>query len=325
MFKPSDLKVRRGMMKRISNGAIGLLGLALAACGGADETATPPETAPGGSETRSAETNRADSEARPVAGSLEWAATGVWRPSDDIARNAARHPVETLTFFGIEPDHTVIEIWPGGGWYTKVLAPYLAAGGGQLIAAGWDAEAAEGERRARIEAAMEEYAASLAGNPDLYGDVDITVFSGRSGPLTADGSADAVLTFRNIHSMMGQGLLDKLMADAFAALKPGGTLGVVQHRLPSTMEQDPAASTGYVHEDVVKAAAAEAGFEFVESSEINANPADTADHPFGVWTLPPVSRTSDREGNTPEDFDPDTYAAIGESDRMTLKFRKPAQ
>jgi predicted methyltransferase len=122
---------------------------------------------------------------------------------------------------------------------------------------------------------------------------------------------------------MGGDYTAKFFTDAYAALKPGGVLGVVEHRLPSSAEQNPRAATGYVHEDFVKALAASAGFEFVEASEINANPNDTADHPFGVWTLPPVSRTSDREGNTPERFDPAVYAAIGESDRMTLKFKKP--
>ena len=115
----------------------------------------------------------------------------------------------------------------------------------------------------------------------------------------------------------------KFFDDAYAALKPGGILGVVEHRLPSAQAQDPRAASGYVHEDYVKTLADAAGFEFVAASEINANPNDTADHPFGVWTLPPSSRTSDREGNTPEGFDPEIYTAIGESDRMTLKFRKP--
>ena len=118
---------------------------------------------------------------------------------------------------------------------------------------------------------------------------------------------------------------DKFFTDAFAVLKPGGVLGVVEHRLPSGDDPDPSAPTGYVHEDYVKALAAAAGFEFVEASEINANPADTGDHPFGVWTLPPVSRTADGDGNAPADFDPAAYQAIGESDRMTLKFVKPAQ
>ena len=124
---------------------------------------------------------------------------------------------------------------------------------------------------------------------------------------------------------MGNDYTAKFFTDSYAALKPGGIVGVVEHRLPSSAEQDPRAASGYVHEDFVKAMAAAAGFEFVEGSEVNANPADTADHPFGVWTLPPVSVTTDREGNAPEGFDGAAYAAIGESDRMTLKFVKPLE
>ena len=123
---------------------------------------------------------------------------------------------------------------------------------------------------------------------------------------------------------MSGGYAEKFFTDAYAALKPGGVLGVVEHRLPSTETQDPTASTGYVHEDYVIALATAAGFVLDGSSEVNANPRDTADHPFGVWTLPPNSRTADRDGNTPDGFDPATYAAIGESDRMTLRFVKPA-
>ena len=146
----------------------------------------------------------------------------------------------------------------------------------------------------------------------------------RAGPLGEPESVDAVLTFRNIHNWMGGDHADKFFVDAFNVLKPGGVLGVVEHRLPSAMEQDPSAPSGYVHEDYVIALAEAAGFELEASSEINANPADTADHPFGVWTLPPVSRAADGDGNTPDDFDPQKYLDIGESDRMTLKFVKPA-
>lgn len=309
-------------------GGLLALSLALGACGGTQEDAAPATTPDAPEAVEPADAAPADAaeagdEAELTAGSLEWAAQGDWRSDEDKARNDARNPVETLTFFGIEPDDTVVEVWPGGGWYTKVLAPYLAAGGGQLIAAGWDAEAAEGERAEQIRERMQAFADMFGADPELYGTLEITAFSGQSGPIAPAGSADAVLTFRNTHSFMSQGILDKFMADAFAALKPGGTLGVVQHRLPSTMDQDPVASTGYVHEDVVRTAAERAGFVLVDSAEINANPADTADHPFGVWTLPPVSRTSDRDGNAPEGFDPQTYLDIGESDRMTLKFMKP--
>ncbi|MEL6568020.1 MAG: hypothetical protein AAFQ22_06340, partial [Pseudomonadota bacterium] len=222
----------------------------------------------------------------------------------------------------VQSSDTVVELWPGGGWYTQILAPYLASGGGSLVAATWDPEAFEGDRRARIEERITGYSEAFS-DAETFGDIQIAALSGVSGPLTEPGTADVVLTFRNIHNWMSGEYLDKVFSDAFNALKPGGVFGVVEHRLPSTTEQDPAARSGYVHEDFVIAAAERAGFVLEAQSEINANPADTADHPFGVWTLPPNSRTSDREGNAPEGFDAASYAAIGESDRMTLKFRKP--
>lgn len=283
--------------------------LALAAC--------TPDKAP---EPASVE---ATSEAEaPAAMTLAEAVGAETRSDSEKARDAWRHPVETLEFFGLTPDMKVVEVWPGGGWYTNILAPWLGSGGGTLVAAGFDAAAIEDEeRRARTEARLEEFKAAYA--DPRFGTIEYTAFSASSGPLTADGSADAVLTFRNIHNWMSGGYTEKFFADAYLALKPGGVLGVVEHRLPSTQAQDPKASSGYVHEDYVKALATAAGFEFVESSEVNANPADTADHPFGVWTLPPNSSTTARDGSTVEGFDPAKYEAIGESDRMTLKFRKP--
>ncbi|MEM1105582.1 MAG: hypothetical protein AAGH87_04260 [Pseudomonadota bacterium] len=296
--------------------------LVLAACGNTE--GAPPEPAPAPETAEAAGEEMASDTAAPAApetGSLAWAAAGDWR-GDSVGRNDARNPVETLEFFAIEPSDTVIELWPGGGWYSQILAPYLAAGGGQLVAATWDPEAFEGERRGRIEERIDAYGEAFS-DAALFGDVTISALSDTSGPLAEPGTADAVLTFRNIHNWMSGAYLDKAFADAHAALKPGGTLGVVEHRLPSTAEQDPAARSGYVHEDVVIQAAERAGFVLEARSEINANPADTADHPFGVWTLPPNSRTADRDGNAPDDFDPALYAAIGESDRMTLKFTKP--
>ena len=244
------------------------------------------------------------------------------RSAEEKARDAWRNPAETLEFFGIEADDKVVEIWPGGGWYTNILAPWLASGGGTLVAAGFDPASVEDpDRRAQVEGRIEEFKNSYA--DPRFGTIEYSAFSAVSGPLTEAGTADAVLTFRNIHNWMSGGYTEKFFTDAYAALKPGGVLGVVEHRLPSTAMQDPTAASGYVHEDFVKGLAVAAGFEFVEASEINANPADTADHPFGVWTLPPNSATSARDGTTIEGFDAAKYAAIGESDRMTLKFRKP--
>jgi predicted methyltransferase len=244
------------------------------------------------------------------------------RSDEEKARDVWRNPAGTLEFFGVESDDKVVEVWPGGGWYTNILAPWLAAGGGTLVAAGFDAASIEdAERRARTEQRLAEFKATYA--DPKFGTIEHTAFSAASGPLTGDGTADVVLTFRNIHNWMSGGYTEKFFADAYTALKPGGVLGVVEHRLPSTQAQDPKATSGYVHEDYVKALATAAGFEFVEASEINANPADTADHPFGVWTLPPNLATTDRNGKPVEGFDPEKYKAIGESDRMTLKFRKP--
>lgn len=255
--------------------------------------------------------------------SLADAVSGDWRSDDEKARDGARNPAETLAFFEIEPSDTVVEIWPGGGWYTNILAPYLASGDGQLVAAVWDVNVFEGERLERIEQRIADFKAVYEADADLFGTLAYSAFSAESGPLAEADSVDAVLTFRNVHNWMGNDYTLKFFTDAYTAMKPGGVLGVVEHRLPSSAEQDPRATSGYVHEDFVKALAAAAGFEFVEASEINANPADNADHPFGVWTLPPVSRTTDRDGNTPEGFDAAAYAEIGESDRMTLKFIKP--
>lgn len=294
---------------------LGASAMILAACSGANEAPT---------ETLEAETPPPVEEVEVGPMSLADAVAGDWRSDDEKARDAWRNPAETLAFFEIEPSDTVIEIWPGGGWYTNVLAPYLASGDGQMVAAVWDVNVFEGDRLERIQQRIADFKAVYEADADRFGSLDYTAFSAQSGPLADADSVDAILTFRNVHNWMGGDYSPKFFSDAYLALKPGGTLGVVEHRLPSSTEQDPRGSTGYVHEDFVKAMAASAGFEFVAASEINANPADTADHPFGVWTLPPVSRSTDREGNSVEGFDADAYLAIGESDRMTLKFVKPA-
>jgi len=294
---------------------LGASAMILAACSAANEAPA---------ETLEAETPPPVEEVEAGPMSLADAVAGDWRSDDEKARDAWRNPAETLAFFEIEPSDTVIEIWPGGGWYTNVLAPYLASGDGQMVAAVWDVNVFEGDRLERIQQRIADFKAVYEADADRFGSLDYTAFSAQSGPLADADSVDAILTFRNVHNWMGGDYSPKFFSDAYLALKPGGTLGVVEHRLPSSTEQDPRGSTGYVHEDFVKAMAASAGFEFVAASEINANPADTADHPFGVWTLPPVSRSTDREGNSVEGFDADAYIAIGESDRMTLKFVKPA-
>jgi len=266
-----------------------------------------------------------EEQAAPVSGapegSLEWAIEGAWRPDADKARDEYRHPMETLRFFGLQPGMKVIEFWPGGGWYTDIIAPYINKGRGQLYVAGF----VEGEGADPAQVAVNNAVkARLESDRKLYGTVQFTHFGLGSGPvIEPPGTADLVLFMRYIHVWMAAGLAEKAFDDAFAALRPGGILGVEQHRLGPDEDQDPAAANGYVQEAFVRQLAEEAGFVFVESSEINANPADTKDHPFGVETLPPTRRSS-APGDPPNlDFDHTKFDEIGESDRMTLKFRKP--
>ncbi len=250
-------------------------------------------------------------------GSLAWAAAGAWRLEPE--RDRWRHPVETLTFFGITPSSVVVEVFPGRGWYTAVLAPYLGAGGGKLYAATFDPLRASDAQMATLA----EYKARFAAVPHAGEVIAVTVLSPERQEIAPDGTADLVLVMRNVHTLMAEGFAEKAFASFYRALKPGGVLGVEQHRARSTGLQDPQAGAGYVQEAYVKQLAAEAGFVFVGSSEINANAKDTKDHPFGVWTLPPVLRTAPLGLAPDPDFDTKPYEAIGESDRMTLKFQKP--
>lgn len=280
-----------------------LAALAVAACGG--ESAAP--AAPG----------QPAAAAATGEGSLEWAVAGDWRLEREKARDQYRHPVETLKFFGLKPTDTVVELYPGGGWYTAILAPWLKQGGGKLYAAHVDPTVSEG-----AQANVNNFVAAFS-DQARYGDITVTVASRNSAGVAPDGSADAVLTFRNIHNWMAGGYADKIFADAFRALKPGGVLGIEEHRLPSARDQDLRATSGYVLESYVVQLAENAGFVFEESSEINANPKDTADHPLGVWMLPPTLDKPTPGTPEAEGYDEAKYIAIGESDRMTLRFRKP--
>ncbi len=229
------------------------------------------------------------------------------RTPANLARDQYRHPAETLAFFGVKPGDTVVELWPGGGWYTEILAPLAKLGGGTLYAA------------APWERGLNRFKAKQAENADVYGAVKLAEFpNAGTNPKVPDASADVVLTFRNVHNWRFDGADNTANAfkQIFAMLKPGGTLGVVEHRLNESDDAAKEEKSGYMKESSIIAFAEAAGFKLAEKSEINANPKDTKDYEKGVWTLPP----SLAEGET----DRAKYVAIGESDRMTLKFVKPA-
>lgn len=238
----------------------------------------------------------------------------------DIQRDRWRNPEATLQFFGVRSSDTVVEIWPGQGWYTSILGPYLKQGEGKLIVGHFDAAASNSQV---VRQMVDAYRARFAADPRIYGNVTVVPFGPRSMLMAAPNSVDKVLTFRNVHNWMAQGWTEKAFADFYTILKPGGILGIEEHRGRTDEPQDPLARDGYVREDYVIQLAREAGFEFIGGAEINANPADTKDHPFGVWTLPPVSRTSPIGQTDDPGFDRTRYDEIGESDRMTLRFRKP--
>ncbi|HUH86861.1 MAG TPA: methyltransferase [Pusillimonas sp.] len=231
-----------------------------------------------------------------------------------VQRDAFRNPYQTLTFFGIQPNMTVVELSPGGaGWYTEILAPYLRESG-HYIAAAYGENSPKEYRRGYTA----NFKKKLASDPARFDKVELTVFEPPAElNYAAPGSADLVLTFRNLHNWLSYGddSMKRVFQSVYETLKPGGVFGVVEHRLPESMPQDATASSGYMHESYVIDMAKSVGFELAGKSEVNANPKDTADHPGGVWALPPSYRNKDK--------DRDHYQAIGESDRMTLKFVKP--
>ncbi|MEI9965100.1 MAG: methyltransferase [Caulobacteraceae bacterium] len=235
------------------------------------------------------------------------------RAPENRARDPWRHPEESLVFWGLRPGDVILEIQPGGGYWTEILVPFVKAVGGRYIATGADLKDPTIPDRVRQ---------SRAAFEAKYG-VETVDFGPSSGPLAPPGTVDFILTARNLHDWMGRpGWVDKTLADAYAALKPGGVLAVEEHRAdPRPMKPD--APDGYVSEQYVIAAAQKAGFRLDGRSEINANPKDSKDHPFGVWTLPPTRRSAP-QGQPPDpSFDHAKYDAIGESDRMTLRFVKP--
>lgn len=255
----------------------------------------------------------------PPQGSLAWAIAGPWRLDPD--RDEWRHPLQTLLFWGLEGDMTVLQVLPGLGWYTSILAPYLAANGGHLIDASFDPDSGTMAER-EVVAAWE---ARFTHDPRLFGNIRRTIVSDtQASTLAPPNSVDLAIFANNLHTLMAKGIAERVLADVFRALKPGGALGIEQHRAASTGIQDPLATSGYVQEAYVKLLAQEAHFEFVAASDVNANPHDTRNHPFGVWTLPPTLRTAPLGRPDNPHFDSARYRAIGESDRMTLKFRKPS-
>lgn len=268
--------------------------LTLSGCAAAPTATAPPSTAD--------------------AVALSSAIDGSWRTPANVLRDRYRHPRETLAFFGVAPTHTVVEITPGGGWYSEILAPYLRDRG-RYVAAIWDdGIAGQPAYRYRSNQALRD---RFAGNAAVYGAPVLQAFDPKAPVFGAAGSADVVLTFRNAHNWVADGDADAYFNAFFAVLKPGGTLGVVDHRARPGTSLEAQKKSGYLTEALVIEHATRAGFRLAGRSEVNANPADTADHPNGVWTLPPSNRH--------DAADAAKYQAIGESDRMTLRFVKPAR
>ncbi len=247
---------------------------------------------------------------------IEKAVAGDWRSADAKSRDVYRHPVDALEFWGLKPGMTILELQPGGGWWTEILAPYARLNKGEFYATAadlGDPGLSDGARKGRA-----DFEAKYA-DAAIYGKVNLVNWGAKAAPLPAD-KFDFVVAARVFHGWMGQNSQDANLAKIFASLKPGGILAVEQHRGNPGAEP---VKQGYVTEQAVIDAATKAGFKLAAKSEVNANPKDTKDHPFGVWTLPPVRQSS--EGGKPVDpaFDRAKYDAIGESDRMTLRFVKP--
>jgi predicted methyltransferase len=226
-----------------------------------------------------------------------------------VKRDAARHPLQELEFFGLRPDMTVVEVWPGGGYWTEILAPYLKASGTYYVAVPppKDPEAPEPSN--------DRFRKKLEADPAVYGGIKFTQLGVDHFAAAPAGTVDLIVTFRNLHNWMESGYAPQALEGFYRALKPGGILGIEDHRGRDDIPQDPKAKNGYVRQDYTIELARKAGFEFVGSSEINANPRDTKDWPKGVWTLPPSLALKDQ--------DRDKYIAIGEADNYVLKFRKP--
>ncbi len=301
-------------MKNLFNIAAVTLTIATAACTTkptATETAPAAAATPAPTPTPAPMTDAEKEQAAVVLPkTIQAAVNSSYRTAENANRDRYRHPLETLNFFGIQPKMTVVEISPGAGWYTEILAPFLARQG-QYIGAFPPA----GENQSMNEMTA-KVLAWLKSHREFEGHSTVVDFNPPDQlELAKPGTADMVVTFRNVHNWMKAGTQDAVFAAFFKALKPGGILGIEEHRADPKAPADATASSGYVPEKDVIALAKKAGFRLVAKSEINANKKDTKDHPSGVWTLPPTLRLKDQ--------DREKYLAIGESDRMTLKFVKP--
>jgi predicted methyltransferase len=232
------------------------------------------------------------------------------RTASAVARDAARHPVEELSFFGLAPSMTVVELWPGTGYWTEILGPYLAGRGHYIVAL-----PARGDEE--DQAVLKRWHERIAAQGSRLGAITETTLGKGQFNLAPAGTVDLIVTFRNLHNWMGSGYADQALAACFSALKPGGILGIEDHRGRTDRPQDPKAEDGYLREDYAIEMVKRAGFELVGRSEINANPKDTKDWVDGVWTLPPTLSQGDK--------DRARYLAIGEADNFVLKFRKPAR
>jgi predicted methyltransferase len=255
---------------------------------------------------------------------IERAMLGDHRSEANMARNAYRHPVGTLTFLGLQDGMNVMEIWPGAGWYTEVLAPVMRHHG-QFIVAAYDADVPDQPQyRYRLQMELLD---KFSARADVYDQVAIVPFSPpASTSLGAADSIDLILTFRNTHGWIGDGIADSVFAEFARVLKPGGILGVVQHRAATGADPVKSAETGYVPEAAVIELARKAGLFLEARSEVNANPRDSRDHEGGVWTLPPgLALCEEIEIEAELAACQAKYQAIGESDRMTLRFRKPIE
>ena len=288
------------------------LSLGLAACSPAsEEPAATPEATPEATAADAAETADRDAQVDPMDAVL----AGDWRDADNVARDAWRHPRETLAFFGVGPSQTIVEISPGGGWYTEILAALPGEKGGYIGVINDPAKSGNERAQNYYTEANTKLRDKLAARPDVYGEATLVEIDPKAPVIGEPGSADVVLTFRNVHNWVMAGNEAAMFQSFYDVLAPGGVLGVVEHRAAAGKTLAEVKTSGYLPEDYVIGLAEAAGFVLEEKSEINANPADTKDHPNGVWTLPP--------GNNHEEADAAKYAAIGESDRMTLRFVKP--